>query len=96
MYQHHQHTLKDALKDVIDELNWKEKLHQSKIQQVWKEKMGATINQYSKDLKFFKGKFFITIESASLKQELSYEREKIKEMLNREIGEVVVEDVIIR
>jgi hypothetical protein len=36
---------------------------------------------------------FVQLNNAALKQELSYGREKIKKMLNKEVGEEVLLDV---
>ncbi len=96
MHLENQHSLKDVLKDLVDDMRWKEPLNEAKVRQVWKEKMGTTINSYTKDINLRKGKLFITLTSASLKQELSYEREKIVEMMNGELGGKYVLDVIVR
>ncbi|MBK9015952.1 MAG: DUF721 domain-containing protein [Saprospiraceae bacterium] len=96
MHLENQHSLKDVLKDMVDTMKWKEHLNETKIREVWKEKMGTTINQYTREMNFRKGKLFISINSAPLKQELSYEREKIMEMMNTELGGKYVTDVIIR
>ncbi len=96
MHLENQHSLKDVLAGMVDELKWKEKLHETKVKEVWKEKMGTTINHFTKEIFFKKGKLFITIESSSLKQELSYEKEKIKGMMNKELGGDHVVEVIIR
>ena len=96
MHLENQHKLKDVLNDLVGEMKWKEPLNETKIREVWKAKMGTTINSYTKNLNFRKGMLFITITSAPLKQELSYEKEKIQQMLNAELGGKYVEQVIIR
>ena len=58
--------------------------------------MGTTINHHTKEIKYRREKLYITIESSSLKQELSYEREKIKDMMNRALGGDFIKDVMIR
>ncbi len=88
--------LSEVLSGMVNSNKWKTKLHQTKIREVWKEKMGATIHQYTKDISLRKNKLFITIESATLRQELTYEREKIKNMMNLELGGEHIESVIIR
>ncbi len=77
-------------------MKWREHLNETKIRQVWKDKMGATINQYTKEMNLRKGKLFITLTSAPLKQELTYEREKIMEMMNAELGGSFVTEVVVR
>ena len=88
--------LGDVLKDMIDSLKWKDKLNETKIRETWKGKMGTTINYHTKEIKFRNSKLFINIDSSSLKQELSYERVKIMEMMNKELGGTYIKDVIIR
>lgn len=96
MHLENQHNLKDILNDMVDDMKWKERLSETKIREVWLNKMGTTINQYTKEVNFRRDKLFITITSAPLRQELSYEREKIAEMMNAELGRLAVKDVVIR
>lgn len=81
---------------MIEQYRIKGKLHQSRIRNQWEQMMGPTIAGYTKDIKLYKGKLYITIESAALRQELSYGKDKIKRLLNEELGERAVEEVVIR
>ncbi len=81
---------------MVGSLKWEEKLNETKIRQIWSEKMGTTINNYTRELQLRKGKLFISITSAPLKQELTYDRQKIMEMMNRELNGDFVKDVIVR
>jgi predicted nucleic acid-binding Zn ribbon protein len=96
MHLENQQSLKEVLRDMVDTMKWKEKLNETRIRQIWSEKMGTTINHYTHEMNLKKDKLFIAITSASLKHELSYDREKIKTMMNRELGEDIVKEVIIR
>ncbi|MBK8564228.1 MAG: DUF721 domain-containing protein [Saprospiraceae bacterium] len=96
MHLDNQHNIKDVIKDLVNELRWKESLNEAKVREVWKTKMGTTINTYTKDVVLRKGKLFITLTSASLKHELSYEKEKIQRMMNTELGSSYVVEVVIR
>lgn len=89
-------TLKDALKEMLDYYKLKSKLHQSSVRKSWQALMGPTISQYTKEVKLTGKKLYIHIESASLRQELSYGKEKIKALMNESLGEDYIEDVIIR
>ena len=51
---------------------------------------------YTTDLNIRGKKLYVSINSSSLKQELSMGREKIKKIINEELGEEYIEDVIIR
>lgn len=96
MHLDNQHNLKDILNSMVDSMQWKERLNETKARQIWLEKMGTTINHYTKDINLRKGKLFITIISAPLRQELGYERDKIAAMMNGELGGSFVEEVVIR
>ena len=89
-------TLKEALKAMIEHYRLKGKLNQNRIKSLWAQLMGPSIAGYTKEIRVYKNKLYITIESAALRQELSYGRKKIKKMLNEELGEEYIEEVIIR
>ena len=74
----------------------KKALDKVKISKLWAEKMGTTINDYTKEIKIYGNRLFITIDSAPLRNELHYERETIKGWVNAQLGENTVEEVIIR
>lgn len=88
-------SIGEALDMMINELNLKEKLDESRIKQAWAEVMGATIARYTSTVAYNKGKLYIKVESAALKHELNYSRQKIKEVFNKELGREVILDVII-
>ena len=74
----------------------KKAINKIKIAKLWQEKMGATINDYTKEIKIYGNRLYITIDSAPLRNELMYEREKIKSWVNTHLGESIVTEVIIR
>jgi hypothetical protein len=87
--------LKNVLHGMVKDSKWKERLDEAKLRQVWSAKMGTTINHHTVKINLRKNKLIIEINAAALKQELSFEKEKIKEMINRELGDEVVKEVII-
>jgi len=89
-------SLKEALKEMLEVYRLKAKLNQTKINAVWTKLMGSSINKYTRDIKLRRNKLYITIESASLRQELSFGKEKIVKIINEELGENYIEEVIIR
>ncbi|TXB62343.1 DUF721 domain-containing protein [Phaeodactylibacter luteus] len=89
-------TLKDALKAMLEHYRLKGKLNQSRIRHLWEEMMGPSIASYTRDIKLYNKKLFIIIESAPLRQELAFGKEKICRNLNEALGEEAIEEVIIR
>lgn len=89
-------SLKEALKEMLEVYRLKAKLNQTKINAVWSKLMGSSISKYTREIKLRRNKLYITIESASLRQELSFGKEKLIKIINDELGEDYIEDVIIR
>lgn len=96
MKETNQTSLKDVLKDMVETYRLKNRLNQTKIQQLWSSVMGNSISRHTSDLKVRKNKLYITIESAALRQELAFGRDKIRRMMNQELGEEYLEEVVIR
>lgn len=96
MSKHNQTSLKDAIKAMMDYYKLKGKYQQTRIKQLWASLMGPAIAQYTTDIKVYRKKLYVQLSSAPLKQELSMGTEKIKDMINEELGEDYLEAVIIR
>jgi predicted nucleic acid-binding Zn ribbon protein len=88
-------SIGQALDLMVTELKLKGKLDESRIRERWAEIMGKPIAKYTSSISLRDGKLYIKVESAPLRNELNYSRDKIKEMFNKEIGEGVVKDVIV-
>ncbi len=89
-------SIKDALKELVETYRLKSKLHQNRIHELWEKQMGNTISRYTSDIKLRGQKLYITIDSAPLRQELSYGREKILHTLNEGLGENYIKELIIK
>lgn len=88
-------TIGKALDMMIDDLKLRSKINESRIRDGWAEIMGKPIAKYTSSVTLRDGKLYIKIDSAPLKQELNYSREKIRELFNKEFGDNVVKDVVI-
>jgi predicted nucleic acid-binding Zn ribbon protein len=62
----------------------------------WEKLMGPAIARRTKEIKLDKGTLTIFIESASLRQELSFAKEKIASKINAEMGMDLVKRVELR
>lgn len=89
-------TLKEALTMMLKSKRMKSGLYKTKIEQLWKEKMGNTIAQSTSEIRVYKNKLYLTINSAPIKNELTYSKAKIIKMVNQHLQEEFLEDVIIR
>lgn len=66
------------------------------IEKFWQEKMGSMINKYTERITLKEDILFVYISSSSLKQELTYSRKKVLELIEKEFGPGYIKDIQIR
>jgi hypothetical protein len=91
-----QYKIGDAIKHFLNESRIKGGIQALQIEDVWEKVMGKTIARYTEQIKVINRTLFITTTVAPLKQELLYQKEKIKLRVNEALGEKVIEEVIIQ
>lgn len=89
-------TLAEAIKAMIEEYRIGSQLNESRVKSLWNERMGKTISTYTSDIVVRKNVLYISILSAPLRQELSYAKEKIRNMMNEALEEEFIKEVVIR
>lgn len=72
-----------------------DKYFEARAKQLWHETMGPTISGYTQNIYVKNRKLYITISSSSLRQEISFSKEKIKNFINEGIGENFISAVVI-
>jgi len=80
---------------MVKEFKLSSGLNESRIREKWSIVMGSLIAKHTSSISLRKGKLYLKVDSAPLKNELTYSKEKIKEIFNKELGENVITDVLI-
>ena len=96
MLKKNDQKINEILKEMMNSKKLKPKLQQEKVKSIWERIMGPSIVRYTSNIHLRQAKLYINIDSAPLKQELLYGKEKILKMMNEEMGEEIIEQVIIR
>jgi hypothetical protein len=89
-------SLQQALQQFLQNSRLKQQVQAMQIKDMWEELMGKTIAGYTDDIQLIQHKLIITTHMAPLKQELLYQREKIKNRLNEMLNEYAVHEVVIK
>lgn len=91
-----QYKMGDAIRQFLNQSRIKGDIQALQIGELWEKIMGKTIARYTGDLKIINRTLFITTNVAPLKQELIYQKEKIKFRVNEALGEKLIDEVVIR
>ncbi|NRA12480.1 MAG: DUF721 domain-containing protein [Crocinitomicaceae bacterium] len=91
-------TSKEApLKDVIDRwlkaYGYEGKMKEIEIIQSWPEMMGTAVAHRTKDIYIKNKKLFLKMESAVMRDELSYGKQVIMQRINEKAGFEMINDV---
>ena len=89
-------SLKSAIGEFLKVTRLSGKLAEQKIIDGWEKQMGAMIAKHTKHISISNKRLYLQLDSAPLKQELFYSREKLIKMLNEEAGEKVIEEIVFR
>jgi len=87
-------SLKDAIDQMYDTYNLKRKVDEGTIIAYWEKIMGVPVSKRTTNLFFRDKKLIVELNSAPLKQELTYSKPKILELFAKEVGVGVVEEVV--
>lgn len=91
-----EYSIGDALQKFLDESRIRSSIQALQIEDVWEDIMGKTIARYTENIKIINDTLFITTHVAPLKQELIFQKEKIKLRVNEALGKNVIKDIIVK
>jgi hypothetical protein len=91
-----EYSISEAMNQFLKGSRIKGGIQALQIEDVWEEIMGKTIARYTDKLQIIGDKLIITTSVAPLKNELVYQKEKIKQRVNEALKQRVVNEVIIQ
>jgi hypothetical protein len=91
-----EYSIGEAMQEFLKGSRLKGGIQALQIEDVWEEIMGKTIARYTDKLQIIGDKLIITTNVAPLKNELIYQKEKIKQRVNEALKQRVVKEVIIQ
>jgi hypothetical protein len=91
-----QYSIGDAIQQFLKSSRIKGDIQALQIKEVWEKIMGKTIAKYTDNIKIINKTLFITTNVAPLKQELSFQKEKIKLRINEALGTNDIHEVVIQ
>lgn len=86
-------SIKDVMKDVLQENKLQKGIDIVEIKQAWTEVMGTAVSRYTHDLQFKNNTLYVKLNSSVLREELSYGKDKIIKLLNKKLNKVLIKNV---
>ena len=90
-------SLGDVLKDFIASQSKLQKgLNKVSAQEAWHGVMGEAISKYTAQVLLDRNTLYVQLSSSVLREELSYGKDKIIKLLNEELGQDLIQKLILR
>lgn len=95
--RHNEHLpISDILKEFVDTNKLQAGLNKVDVKEAWIKMMGNGVNNYTTDIKLDRDVLYVSLSSSVLREELSYGKQKIIDMLNESVGKEVVKKLVLR
>ncbi|PWH83316.1 DUF721 domain-containing protein [Algibacter marinivivus] len=89
-------SIGDALKEFVETNKLEKGLNKINVADAWKKLMGNGVNNYTLSVNLERETLYVQLSSSVLREELSYGKEKIINMLNEELGKIIIKKLILR
>ena len=91
-----EHSMSDAIQQFLRGSKLKGNMQAFQIEEIWEQLMGKTISKYTDKIQIINHTLFITTTVAALKNELLYQRDKIRQKVNEALNENLIREVVIQ
>ena len=95
MKKSNEQSLADAIREMLNAYRMNNKLDEVKIIQGWDQVVGEMISKHTQNLYIKNRTLFVKVDSPALKNELSYSKEKLVELLNDSAGNEVIDKIVL-
>jgi predicted nucleic acid-binding Zn ribbon protein len=96
MSKHNQHTIKDAIEQLLKVYRLDDKLAESRLVAAWEDVMGKMIAKHTKEIVIRQQQLIVTLDSSALRNELALAKTKIVKMMNDTVGRTIITEIILK
>ena len=91
-----QQKIDDLLKSFVKENKLEKGLDKVNVEAAWRDLMGNGVNNYTNSVKLHQDTLYVELSSSVLREELSYGKDKIINMLNESLGKNLITKLILK
>lgn len=88
--------LQDVLREITEQKKIAKGLNELRVKQVWAETVGRNVMQYTETIHLRGKTLYVHLNSAPLREELSYGKEKILKHMNNALGFEAIQKIVLR
>ena len=86
-------NLSKAIEDVFSQKHFRIGIDNVKVQDAWVKTMGKNIQKYTFKVYYKKGTLYVKLKSSVLKEELTFEKTKVINLINQELGKEYIKEL---
>jgi len=95
--RHNEHiSISDALKEFVETNKLETGLDKVNVVDAWATLMGNGVNKYTTSVQLERDILYVQLSSSVLREELSYGKEKIINLLNEALGKPLIKKLVLR
>jgi hypothetical protein len=88
-------TIKEVIENYVRYFKLSDKLNEVKINEIWEKLMGVSIAKHTTKIEIKKNKLYIFVDSSIIRSELSYAKNKIVMAINAEVGNKLIDEIVL-
>ena len=89
-------SISKVLDEILESKSLRKGIIDVRINELWYEIMGANITHYTEKIILKGNTLLVSLNSSALRVELSYGKEKIIKMMNKELGSETIKKIVLR
>ena len=89
-------SISKVLDEILESKSLRTGIIHVRINELWHEIMGANITHYTEKIILKGNTLFVSLNSSALRVELSYGKEKIIKMMNKQLGSEKIKKIVLR
>ncbi len=96
MARNNTYNVGDVIRKLMKNPKLADKLDKLDAIQIWNEIIGETLKQYIVDQSLNKDVLYVKLKSSVVRNELSYKKTEIKNQINKRLGKIVINEIILK
>ncbi len=89
-------SLGQAIRAILKNHNLERGYSEAGLIKSWERIVGSMIAKHTTSVKIYKRVLYVQVDSAALRNELGYAREKIRIALNKEAGKELIDEIVFK